>query len=221
MKQARITLFAGHYGSGKTNIAVNYALQLRKSGLAVTVADLDIVNPYFRTKDSAPELEAAGVGLVVSPYANTNVELPALPPDLYAITHNRSLHWVLDVGGDDRGAFALGRLAPAILEENDFSMVLVVNAYRPLAKDLDDALGIITEIQQAAGLPVTELVNNSNLGAETTADTVLDSRSYAEALAARLGVPLSMTTVREDLYHALAGKIPDLLPLTLQKRDFF
>lgn len=221
MKQARITLFAGHYGSGKTNIAVNYALRLRKSGLAVTVADLDIVNPYFRTKDSAPELEAAGVGLVVSPYANTNVELPALPPDLYAITHDRSRHWVLDVGGDDRGAFALGRLAPAILEENDFSMVLVVNAYRPLAKELDDALGIIAEIQQAAGLPVTELVNNSNLGAETTADTVLNSRAYAEALAARLSVPLSMTTVREDLYPALAGKIPDLLPLTLQKRDFF
>lgn len=221
MTDKRITLLTGHYGSGKTHVAVGCALALRAAGHAVTVADLDIVNPYFRTKDSAAELHAAGIGLVASPYANSNLELPALPQELYAITHDRSRHWVLDVGGDDRGAFALGRLAPEILTQDDFQMLLVVNAYRPLARDLDDALGIIEEIRRASGLPVTALVNNSNLGAETTAQTVLDSLAYADELAARLGVPLELTTVRDDLYPQLVGKIPNLMALTLQKRDFF
>ena len=111
----RITVFSGHYGSGKTNVALSVALGLARSGQSVTVADLDIVNPYFRTKDSARELEKAGIELICSDYANTNVDIPALPQSMYAITDDRSRKVVVDLGGDDRGALALGRLAPAIL----------------------------------------------------------------------------------------------------------
>lgn len=127
----RLTLFAGHYGSGKTNLAVNYALALRRSGKKVRIADLDIVNPYFRTKDSAEELAAAGIELVSPTYANTNLDIPALPQEIYGLFERRDSCAVIDVGGDDAGAYALGRFAPLILEENDYEMIFTVNFYRP------------------------------------------------------------------------------------------
>ena len=134
MEHKRVTLFAGHYGSGKTNIAVNYALYLRSLGERVAVADLDIVNPYFRTKDSAAELEAAGIRLVSPQFANSNVDLPALPAEAYGLVEDRSSRAILDVGGDDRGAYALGRYTPFILEEGDYQMAFVANPCRPLTR---------------------------------------------------------------------------------------
>ncbi len=112
IRTKRVTLFAGHYGSGKTNIAVNYAEYLHKSGFEVVIADLDIVNPYFRTKDSAERLENSGIRIISPEYANSNVDLPALPSELYGVVENRSAHAVLDIGGDDRGAYALVRFTP-------------------------------------------------------------------------------------------------------------
>lgn len=111
MHYKRTTLLAGHYGSGKTNIAVNMALDLAKQYGHTAIADLDIVNPYFRTLDSKDELQAAGVRMIVSQYANTNLDAPALPQDMYAIVHDKTLRTIVDVGGDDRGALALGRLS--------------------------------------------------------------------------------------------------------------
>ena len=112
----RVTLFAGHYGSGKTNIAVNYALFLREQGKDVVIADMDIVNPYFRTKDSTDVLESAGIELISPQFANSNVDLPALPQEMYKTVQDRSKFSVLDIGGDDRGAYALGRYKPYMLE---------------------------------------------------------------------------------------------------------
>ena len=214
----RITLFCGHYGSGKTNIAVNYALHRRSEGEKVTVADLDIVNPYFRTKDSRAEFEAAGIRLICSEYANTNVDIPALPSDLYAITSDKSAAVVLDVGGDDRGALALGRLTPEILAENDYEMLLVINRYRPLTPDVASTLEVMREIESACGIRFTGLVNNSNLGEETTAEDVLASLPYGEAVSAATGLPVVMTTARASLIPALEGRVENLVPLTLQKK---
>ena len=109
MEHKRVTLFAGHYGSGKTNIAVNYALHLAKEGKKVCIGDLDIVNPYFRTKDSAATLDAAGVELISPQFANTNVDLPALPAEAYRLVEDKSIYAIMDIGGDDRGAYALSR----------------------------------------------------------------------------------------------------------------
>ena len=148
----RLTIFAGHYGSGKTNLAVNYALALKKKGLAVKIADLDIVNPYFRTKDSEKELKEAGIPLISPAYANSNVDLPALPQELYSLVQRRDFHAVLDVGGDDRGAYALGRYTPYILEENDYRMVFVANFYRPLTQTPEEALEVMGEIEAACGI---------------------------------------------------------------------
>ncbi len=218
MNFSRITLFAGHYGSGKTNIAVNYALAIKRAGLPVCIADLDIVNPYFRTKDSAERLTTAGIRLISSPFANSNVDSPALPAEMYAVTDDTSTHAVIDVGGDDRGALALGRLAPAIREEDRYEMLFVANMYRPLTKTPEEALAVLREVEAAGGVPFTGLVNNANLGVDTTAEDVLASLPFMEELSARSGLPIKMTTVRDDLADALTGKMHALFPLRLQKK---
>ena len=218
MFDKRITLFAGHYGSGKTNIAVNYVRELRRRRDRVLLADLDIVNPYYRAKDSAGELTAEGIRVISSFFANSNVDLPALPQEIYAITDDRRWACVLDVGGDDRGALALGRLVPAILEENDYEMLLVVNRFRPLTRDAENVMEVVSEIGAACRLPFTGIVNNSNLGAETTAEDVLGSLPFAEEVARRSGLPVVMTSVEARLLPALEGKVPGLFPMQLQKR---
>ena len=216
----RVTLFAGHYGSGKTNIAVNYALRLRASYERVLIADLDIVNPYFRTKDSLDDLNAAGIRLISSAYANSNVDLPALPTEMYAVTDDRGAMAVVDIGGDDRGAYALGRYAPALREEGDYDMLMVVNMYRPLTATPVDALEVMREIEAACGLPFTGLCNNSNLGDATAAGDVIRSAPYAAEIARLSGLPLRMTTVRRDLADAVAREIDGVFPLTLQKKYY-
>ena len=138
-KYKRVTLFAGHYGSGKTNLAVNFALQMRNNGKNVKIADLDIVNPYFRTKDSAKVLSDAGIELISPAFANTNLDLPALPAQVYSLVQQKDFYAVMDIGGDDRGAFALGRYRDYILEENDYEMIFVANFYRPLTRTADEA----------------------------------------------------------------------------------
>ncbi|MBR2848011.1 MAG: hypothetical protein IKB87_00980 [Clostridia bacterium] len=218
MKFKRVTLFAGHYGSGKTNIAVNYAIAMRKAGLPVSIADLDIVNPYFRTKDSADRLAEAGIRLISSQFANSNVDTPALPGEIYAITDDRSTYAVMDVGGDDRGALALGRYAPAIVEENAYEMLFVVNAYRPLTRTPAEAFEVMREVEAAGKIPFTAIVNNSNVGRDTTADDVLQTVPFMEELSRLTGLPVKMTTVREDLREGLSRRIDNLFPLTLQKK---
>ena len=218
MNDKRIVLLCGHYGSGKTNVAVNLALALRNRHDLVTLADLDIVNPYFRSKDSQEDLESAGIRLICSAYANTNVDIPALPQELYAITDDPSHRVVIDVGGDDRGALALGRISPAILRENDYEMLLVINRYRPLTRDAESTVEVMREIELAGGIRFTGLVNNSNLGADTTEEDVLSSLSYAEEVSAMTGLPVRMTAVAESLYDALADKIQHPFALHLQKK---
>ena len=219
--QKRITILCGHYGTGKTNVAVNLALAMAKTGENVTVADLDIVNPYFRTLDSAAAFETAGIRLICSRFANTNVDLPSLPPDLYAITDDKSHRVVIDVGGDDSGAMVLGRLAPAILAEDSYEMYLVVNRYRPLTPDVPSTVEVMGEIEAASRLKFTGIVNNSNLGAATSAGVVLRTMDYANELAQAAGLPLVATTVEESIYSDLEGQIPDLFPLTLQNNKPF
>ena len=214
----RLTLFAGHYGSGKTNIAVNYALHLAGEGKKVCIADLDIVNPYFRTKDSERELMAAGIRLVSPQYANSNVDLPALPAESYRLVQDKSTYGIMDIGGDDRGAYALGRFAEAIKAENDYRMAFVVNCYRPLTSTVRDTVEIMREIEEAAGLKFTCIVNNSNLGPETTPETVRSSLEFVEELSSATGLEIWMHTAE----RSVAEKLSDLrvLPMVLQRKIF-
>lgn len=216
----RITILAGHYGSGKTNIAVNLAFSMKREGKRISVCDLDIVNPYFRTKDSLDDFQKAGIPLISSEFANTNVDVPALPQAMYAVIDDRESHFVLDIGGDDRGALALGRLAPAIVEENNYEMLLVVNFFRPLTRDNQSMLEVMREMELAAGIRFTGIVNNSNFGEETTPEDVLSTVEKAKSFSELCALPVVMTTVREELYETLRGKIQNLYPLKLQKKYY-
>lgn len=210
----RINIFCGHYGSGKTNIAINYAFYLKSLGLPTAIADIDIVNPYFRTKDSEDELKKAGIEVISLPFANSNVDLPALPAEMYSLVQNKSLYAVLDVGGDDRGAYALGRYVPYILEENDYEMFFVANFYRPLTPDAESAFEVMGEIEQACRIKFTAIINNSNLGEETTVESIAATSEKAEKLAEISGVPLVMTTAEKHL------ECDGAFPLQLQKKLF-
>lgn len=209
----RIIIYCGHYGSGKTNIAVETAIALKQSYDKVLIADIDMVNPYFRTKDSEKLLSEKGIKLISSQFANTNLDIPALPQSMYATVDDKSYRAVIDVGGDDRGATALGRLKDKILKENDFEMLAVVNMYRPLTRNAEDAYVIMREIESACGIPCTGIVNNSNLGNQTLPSDVLNSVIFAEKLSQLSSVPLKMTTVRFELYEELKDKIENLYPL--------
>lgn len=214
----RITLLCGHYGSGKTNVAVNMAYDLKAQYQNVAIADLDIVNPYFRTKDSAEEFSKKGIELICSDYAGTNVDIPAMPQQMYSLTDNKDIKAVIDVGGDDRGALALGRISPSIIEENDYEMLFVINCYRPLTPDAESTLEVMREIETAGKIKFTAIVNNSNLGEETTPKDILDSLNYANEVSSVTGLPIKCTTVCEKLYDELKGKIENVFPLKLQSK---
>lgn len=217
-KFKRLTLLCGHYGSGKTNVAVNLAFYLKEQYNNVVVADLDIVNPYFRTKDSIDDFKARGIELICSEYANTNVDIPALPANMYRLTADKDITAVIDVGGDDRGAYALGRLVPEIKAENNFDMLMVINGYRPLTPDAQSTIEVMREIETACGLKFTGLVNNSNIGEETTAEDIIKSIGYANEVSQASGLPIVMTSVKRELYDELKNKIDNLLPMTLQAK---
>ena len=137
---------------------------------------------------------------------------------MYAIVDDTSLMSIIDVGGDDRGALALGRLSPKILEENNYEMYMVINCFRPLTRDVESTLEVMQEIETAGKIKFTGLINNSNLGDITSAQDVLTSHEYALAVEKASGVKLKLTTVKQELYNELVGKIDNLFPLTLQKK---
>ena len=213
MFDKRVVLFMGHYGSGKTFCAVNYALALANKGLPVSIYDLDIVNPYFRTVDALKTLEKAGVELIVSPYAETNVDIPAMNAASYKMVDDKSRYAVLDIGGDDRGALALGRFYEQILKEDNFECLFVVNPYRPETRDILGAISVKNEIESAARIPFTGIVNNANLGEETTIEHILYGKEFCEKLGAKTGLPLKFSSVIRPLYEQAKEKIDNVLPV--------
>ncbi|MDR1640323.1 MAG: hypothetical protein LBT59_11555 [Clostridiales bacterium] len=208
-----ITIFAGHYGSGKTMLAVNKALELRKAhpGERIAVADLDIVNPYFRALDSKKLLDERGIETIASRFTNTNLEAPAMPPEGAAIFDTPGLHGIIDVGGDDRGAYALGRYALRI-KEAKAEMILVCNMYRPLSRHPRQVLEIKREIEAASGSVFTALVNNSNLGKDTSAQDVLASMGWIEEVSKLCSLPVKAVCAKSALTPEL-GHIPGFLAL--------
>ncbi|MBR2614225.1 MAG: hypothetical protein IKC71_01335 [Clostridia bacterium] len=212
----RVTLFLGHYGSGKTNVALNYALYLKNKGLKTAVYDLDIVNPYFRTLDGKSILDKEGIRLVVSRFANSNVDLPSLPSEAYAIIDDKTSHAVVDVGGDDRGALALGRYLPEIKKENNYEMLLVANKYRPETRTIEGLIEIKEEIERVTGTLFTGVVNNSNLGRETTEETVLSSIDFMQKFCDITKLPLKFTCVKREL-SSIIIKDNKILPMDLIK----
>lgn len=215
----RVTIICGHYGSGKTNVALNIAYNIKMdTKKSVALADLDIVNPYFRSKDSLEVLDKKGIRLICSKYANSNLDIPSLPPAIYSITSDTKTSMIVDVGGDDRGAMVLGRLYEKILEENNYEMLFVINKYRPLISNLSGAMEVLKEIEEASNIKFTGIINNSNLCEHTTAQDVLDSIDYAKEISKECNLPIKFTSVKSELFKSLEGKIENLLPINLQAK---
>ena len=148
------------------------------------------------------------------------MDLPALPAEAYRLVQDKGAYGVMDIGGDDRGAYALGRYVPAMKAEGDYSMVFVANCYRPLTRTPEEAMEVMGEIEAACGLRFTHIVNNSNLGPETSAQTVLDSLDYVNQLCALSGLPLFAHTAEESVAKALTGRLNNVFPLQLQEKYF-
>lgn len=216
MNFKKITIFAGHYGSGKTNLAVNLAFHHRKFGRDCTICDLDIVNPYFRSKDSQAALEAAGIRFISSPFANSNVDLPSIPAEAYSVFAKSETYSVIDLGGDDRGSYALGRFAEFLTDPASYDMLMVLNQYRPDTRTPEQVLEIKEEIEDACHVRFTGLVNNSNLGRETTRDTIEKTGEFAGRVSALLSLPIVMTSYSRKLD---APDLPDLFPIDVMEKD--
>ncbi len=201
----KITIVTGHYGSGKTNFSANLAVKTAESGGKVTVADLDIVNPYFRSADFAELFGKHNVALAAPMYANTNLDIPAISFDLERIAETEG-YLIVDVGGDDAGACALGRYAQGFSRfAGDIDMIYVVNMYRYLTGTAGEAVSFMKEIEYASRMKCTAIVNNSNLGEETTAEIIEKSVPYAEEICRITELPLMYTAVPAGI----AANVPE------------
>ena len=186
---SQIYIITGHYGSGKTEFSVNFALSLKETHDKVMLVDLDIVNPYFRSHDAKAMLEQAGITVMAPHYAGTNVDIPVLPPEIMRIFEEKDAQIVLDVGGDDDGAIALGRYK-AYFDKVDYEMYLVVNTRRPLTSTPEEIIEMKENIEIASRLRVTGLVSDTNLADETTEDIIMEGVSVTNEVSAATSLPV-------------------------------
>lgn len=199
----RINIITGHFGSGKTEFAINLAQKQTMYEKAV-IADMDTVNPYFRTNDARKTLEEKGIKVLASDYASSNLDIPSLPSDLYSLFDVEDRFAVLDVGGDEEGATVLGRFYNK-LKDADYDMYMVINARRVLSQTADEIITFMREIEVASRLKITKLVNNTNLSVETTPEILLEGQKITEEVSDKTGLPIAYITGTKEILD----KIPD------------
>lgn len=187
-----ITIICGHYGCGKTNLALNLALEAAEAG-PVTLVDMDVVNPYFRSSDYRHILKESGVRLIAPVFAGTTLDTPTLPPEIQSVFAPKAGQVFIDAGGDDVGATALGGLS-AGLDRAGYRMLYVINRYRVQSQSPDDCAALLGEIESASRLKATGIVNNSHLGTETAWEDVESALPFAKATAKATGLPLLYST---------------------------
>lgn len=197
----RLNIFIGAYGSGKSEISVNAALDIKKRhpDTNVLLADLDIVNPFYRSADAARRLENLDIRIISPSYANSNVDVPALPGEVYSIFDDDSYRGVFDIGGEDLGANVLGSMHNRLLGI-DYSLFMVVNTLRPFTSDEDSIIEMAKELEKAAKLPIGGFINNTNLLEETSAEDIIRGNEILKKVSERTSVPLVLTTVMEGKF---------------------
>ena len=192
----------GNYGSGKTEVAINLAVNRKNSGLDVRIADLDLVNPYFRTREARTQLEALGIDMVLPPEQYLQADLPVLSPAIAGMIKDTSGLTLLDVGGDDVGAMVLAALADAF-KGLEVQLLQIVNPMRPRTATIEGCLKIRAEIEKSAKLPITGLVGNANLIGETDPEAIYSGYDFIQSLSGKSGLPLQFITVSHDLLPAV------------------
>ena len=213
----RVSIITGHYGTGKTEFAVNLALAMAGEGTSVILADLDIVNPYFRSRERRSLLEEAGVRLISSSQACSDADVPALPAELLTILEDRSLRGVLDIGGDPVGARVLARFQPKIVQE-DYQLIYVLNANRPEVRDREKAISYLRAIEATTGLACTGIVNNTHLCGETTEDEIRKGAALAAEVSKETGIPVLCHVAEEKFVSALSDLPETVFPITIKMK---
>src|SRR5574344_400377 len=194
LKLKTLTIIYGHYGCGKTNLSINLALNCAKQGNKVTLVDLDIVNPYFRSSDYKEQLSKQGIEVISPSFAGTNLDSPALSPMIYSAFEKKDTYVIFDVGGDDAGAYALGRYKENVKAHGDFDAFYVINRHRNFTVNPYMCREILREIVSACGIMATGVINNSHLQSFTTAEDIEKSYAFGVESAKLMGLPLVATT---------------------------
>lgn len=221
----RINLFVGNYGSGKTELSINTAINLKKDHEDVILADVDIVNPYFRSSEHAAMLRGKGIRVLMPEYANTAVDLPTLPRDIYSVFAGSA--WaVLDCGGDPAGATALGALKPHIEKvKEDTEVYFVLNACRPLQSTVAQTVDMIRAIEHVSRLRVTAIINNTNIANETTAGELKAGQEIAKKVSQELSIPIAYISGKKDVLEEYrkenAADTDKLLPIAIFMRPYW
>ena len=213
----RVSIITGHYGTGKTELSVNLALALAAEGKRVMLADLDIVNPYFRSRERRPQLEAAGIQVISSSQACSDADVPALPAELLAILENRDIRGILDIGGDPVGARVLARFQPKIVQE-DYQLIFVLNANRPEVREAEHAIAYLRSIEAVTGLTCSGIVNNTHLCGETTPAEIRKGAALAEAVSRQTGIPILCHTAEVCFADAVSDLREPVFPITINMK---
>lgn len=218
--KARITAIAGHYGSGKSEISVNYALFLANNqrSQAVTLFDLDIVNPYFRSRECTELLTASGVKVTSSAEAFPDVDLPYMPAELTALFQDQTQIGVMDIGGDPAGARVLARYGKelnGVIRTGEAEFWCVVNANRPMTKTVEEATSYVRRIRDTAGAPITGLINNTHFFQETEVQDIYRGAELVNAVSRELDIPVVFHTVRNSLLEKLNSDIETIFPIDI------
>ena len=206
----------GHYGCGKTNFAINLAFDYIKAGRKVTLVDMDLINPYFRTSDFRAILEERGVEVITPVFGATNLDIPSLPASMYGIFEKKNVV-IIDVGGDDAGATVLGRFRPQF-ETVDYDMLYVINRFRSMSTDLDEAVDVLGEIEAVSGLKPTYLVNNSHMMMDTNQAIFDEGLAFADSIAKKTSLPVICNTVQRELYDTgmiMADTVCEIYPVDI------
>ena len=213
----RLTIVTGHYGTGKTEFSVNLALALADEGEQVMMADLDIVNPYFRSRERKALLEDAGIRLICSSQACSDADVPALPAEVLTILENRDVRGVLDIGGDPVGARVLARFQPKIVQE-DYQLIFVLNANRPEVREAEHAIAYLRSIEAVTGLTCSGIVNNTHLCGETTPAEIRKGAALAEAVSRQTGIPILCHTAEVRFADAVSDLREPVFPITINMK---
>ena len=213
----RVSIVTGHYGTGKTEFSVNLALALAAEGASVMLADLDIVNPYFRSRERRSLLEEAGVRLISSSQACSDADVPSLPAELLAILENRDIRGVLDIGGDPVGARVLARFQPKIVQE-DYQLIYVLNANRPEVRTAEAAVRYLRGIEATTGLTCTGIVNNTHLCGETTEEEIRKGAALAAEVSRATNIPVLCHVAEEKFVPTLSDLPETVFPITIKMK---
>ncbi|AHM57133.1 ATP/GTP-binding protein [Peptoclostridium acidaminophilum DSM 3953] len=216
----RVRIITGHYGSGKTEFAVNYVIRLREMVEGqVAIADLDVVNPYFRTREKKELLEAKGIQVIDSSINGRCVDVPALSPAIVAPLRNSTYNYVVDLGGDHVGSRAFARFV-GDLDKTDYDLFFVINANREETTTPEGVLEHIGKIEYTTGIKVTGLINNTHLVRETTVEDVLKGQELAKEVSKALNIPIRyiscMEHIAKELPEGLEGEV---LPIDMIMRE--